>query len=369
MPVDERSPAPDRRRAGDPRGAPAAPATGSRATARPRVRDGPKLEIVGWAVGVESPATEVDGDRRRRASAGRCPGQRSSGPDVAEALPRPWPASATSGFRIELARARAVAKASSGLSGPARGRKPRAARPGHGAIAGGSGRSAGSRALSVARAIVSGALANKPRNGGEAWVRLSWVLGLRAARLRDLLRRADRGRRLRRPGRREGGVRRLRQPRLLRIGRSTTSASHGPVQPALRRRSRDGRRSALEEIGGAAADADVLVQHQRPSARPEGSSRPRARAFVDLDPGYTQVLARRRATSACAGTTTTSRSAATSAPRTVPCRPAASAGDRRQPVVMERWARAEERVFALHHRCQLAGSVRPGHVGDGRLRR
>jgi hypothetical protein len=28
-------------------------------------------------------------------------------------------------------------------------------------------------------AIVSGALANKPFNGGEAWVRLSWVLGLR----------------------------------------------------------------------------------------------------------------------------------------------------------------------------------------------
>ena len=31
----------------------------------------------------------------------------------------------------------------------------------------------------MARAIVSGALANKPFNGGEAWVRLSWVLGLR----------------------------------------------------------------------------------------------------------------------------------------------------------------------------------------------
>src|ERR1700760_3830809 len=28
-------------------------------------------------------------------------------------------------------------------------------------------------------AIVAGALANKPNSGGEAWVRLSWVLGLR----------------------------------------------------------------------------------------------------------------------------------------------------------------------------------------------
>jgi len=31
----------------------------------------------------------------------------------------------------------------------------------------------------MATAIVAGALANKPANGGEAWVRLSWVLGLR----------------------------------------------------------------------------------------------------------------------------------------------------------------------------------------------
>ena len=28
-------------------------------------------------------------------------------------------------------------------------------------------------------AIVSGALANKPANGGNAWTRLQWVLGLR----------------------------------------------------------------------------------------------------------------------------------------------------------------------------------------------
>ena len=27
--------------------------------------------------------------------------------------------------------------------------------------------------------IVAGALANKPYNGGESWVRLSWILGLR----------------------------------------------------------------------------------------------------------------------------------------------------------------------------------------------
>ncbi|HSR40963.1 MAG TPA: hypothetical protein VLL48_02295, partial [Longimicrobiales bacterium] len=30
------------------------------------------------------------------------------------------------------------------------------------------------------RIIVAGALANKPRYGGEAWVRLAWALGLEA---------------------------------------------------------------------------------------------------------------------------------------------------------------------------------------------
>src|SRR5436189_4067597 len=33
--------------------------------------------------------------------------------------------------------------------------------------------------LIMARIIVSGALANKPYNGGEAWVRLSWILGFK----------------------------------------------------------------------------------------------------------------------------------------------------------------------------------------------
>src|SRR6185312_8241936 len=44
---------------------------------------------------------------------------------------------------------------------------------------GSSAATARGRAEPVATAIVGGALANKPRNGGEAWVRLSWVLGLR----------------------------------------------------------------------------------------------------------------------------------------------------------------------------------------------
>src|SRR6476659_10020453 len=35
--------------------------------------------------------------------------------------------------------------------------------------------------------VVSGAIANKPHNGGEAWVRLSWVRGLRRLGFRVVL--------------------------------------------------------------------------------------------------------------------------------------------------------------------------------------
>ena len=42
---------------------------------------------------------------------------------------------------------------------------------------------AGRQHRSMDTLVVSGAIANKPLNGGEAWVRLSWVLGLRAPRV------------------------------------------------------------------------------------------------------------------------------------------------------------------------------------------
>ena len=35
--------------------------------------------------------------------------------------------------------------------------------------------------------VVAGALANKPHNGGEAWVRLSWLLGFRELGFRIFL--------------------------------------------------------------------------------------------------------------------------------------------------------------------------------------
>jgi hypothetical protein len=62
--------------------------------------DGPKLEILGWVLGTESPATEVEIVSGGEV-AGRAPVVLER-PDVAELFPD-VPEAATAGFRIELA--------------------------------------------------------------------------------------------------------------------------------------------------------------------------------------------------------------------------------------------------------------------------
>jgi hypothetical protein len=127
----------------------------------------------------------------------------------------------------------------------------------------------------VTTVVVAGALANKPRNGGEAWVRLTWLRGLADLGLDvRLVESADvpadgpaadwfdevvawagiadratlldaRGERLRGPG-----------PQLLR-----EAADDG---------------AALLDLSGSLADAGLLASF-------------RVRAYVDLDPGWTQL--------------------------------------------------------------------------------
>jgi hypothetical protein len=62
--------------------------------------DGPKLEIVGWVLGTESPATEIEIVSDGKV-AGRAPVVLER-PDVAKIFPD-LPEAATGGFRIELA--------------------------------------------------------------------------------------------------------------------------------------------------------------------------------------------------------------------------------------------------------------------------
>ena len=134
--------------------------------------------------------------------------------------------------------------------------------------------------------IVGGALANKYMNGGEAWVRLSWVLGLRKLgctvhfveqiapeQCVDS----------------EGGV----VPFAESVNRSyfeTVVREFGVENATLVYG--DGRETsglALSELEAVADSADLLVNISGHLRLPALRSRLRRSAYIDLDPGYTQL--------------------------------------------------------------------------------
>jgi hypothetical protein len=139
----------------------------------------------------------------------------------------------------------------------------------------------------LAVAIVAGALANKPRSGGEAWVRMSWVLGLR--RLGFDVCFAER------------------------LSESTCVDGDGRPAPFARSINRThlqcvvedfelaGRVAVLDEQGHSlhgldaaelralAGEANVLFDLSGHLGELGAQMRPRLRVFVDLDPGFTQA--------------------------------------------------------------------------------
>jgi hypothetical protein len=139
----------------------------------------------------------------------------------------------------------------------------------------------------VPTAIVSGALANKPFNGGEAWVRLSWVLGLRRLGFdtyfveelnsRDCVDRYGEKTGFRASANRdffdlvvgEFGLE----------GRAGLLGDDGSVVAGL----------ALGELRAVAADAKFLVNLSGHLTHPEILPGPRTSVYVDLDPGFTQA--------------------------------------------------------------------------------
>lgn len=139
----------------------------------------------------------------------------------------------------------------------------------------------------MAIAIVSGALANKPFNGGEAWVRLSWVLGL--ARL----------------GFDTYFVEELNESSCVdRAGRATdfqASANRAFFESVIDDFGLAGRAGLLYEGGAEAAglglaeleelagDAELLINvsgHLTVEAIVDAVD---TRVYVDLDPGFTQL--------------------------------------------------------------------------------
>lgn len=123
----------------------------------------------------------------------------------------------------------------------------------------------------MARIVVAGALAAKPGNGGEAWVRLSWVLGLRRLGFDAwLLEEADKA--------------------TATTGRSffeRTVASAGLESRALLlvADATEGREQAKE----LAREATALVNISGNLRDPELLALFGRRAYVDLDPGFTQA--------------------------------------------------------------------------------
>lgn len=139
----------------------------------------------------------------------------------------------------------------------------------------------------MARAIVSGALANKPRNGGEAWVRLSWVLGLQRLGFDTYF--------VEQIGSgdcvdEDGGAVELAAS----VNRSYfESVIHEFGLEARAGLLWEGGREAvglgLAEITEAAAGAEVIVNVSGHLTIESVLRGPRARIYVDLDPGFTQA--------------------------------------------------------------------------------
>ena len=121
--------------------------------------------------------------------------------------------------------------------------------------------------------VVAGALAAKPGNGGEAWVRLSWVLGLRrlgydAWLIEEVDSASAEGREFfERVTERHGLA-----ERAVLVASDRTSGALG--------------RTELEDL---AAEAALLVDISGNLRDPGLLKRFARRAYVDLDPGFTQL--------------------------------------------------------------------------------
>jgi hypothetical protein len=132
--------------------------------------------------------------------------------------------------------------------------------------------------MNVAKVIVSGAIANKCQNGGATWTRLSWVLGFRrlgcdVCFLEELPEEVDES---------SPAVRYLqdvtRQFGLHGRGTAGLIGNHGRSFWGMTER----------EICQSARDADLLVNISGHLTWQPAFDACRRKAYVDLDPGYTQ---------------------------------------------------------------------------------
>lgn len=141
----------------------------------------------------------------------------------------------------------------------------------------------------MARILVSGAIANKPLNGGEAWVRMSWVLGLRRLGhevcLVEQIESAhcvdERGR----PTAFEDSVNREA------FRSAVESLAPGCPAALICDGGRTGFGLGFEEVADLAHGADLLVNISGHLDAGPIKAGVRRCAYVDLDPGFTQIWA------------------------------------------------------------------------------
>lgn len=134
--------------------------------------------------------------------------------------------------------------------------------------------------------LVAGALANKPRNGGEAWVRLSWIRGLVrlgcdvwfVEQVADA--NCTDGERRHVPFAVSENASWFRSvtERFGLAGRSALVCDTGEVEGVT-----------LDRMKAVAQDADLLVDISGNLTDPALRDGPRTRAYVDIDPGFTQI--------------------------------------------------------------------------------
>jgi hypothetical protein len=133
--------------------------------------------------------------------------------------------------------------------------------------------------------VVAGALANKPANGGEAWVRLSWVRGLERLGCRVALVEQIAG---------AGCTDAARRPAPFadsanRAWFAEVTARFGLAGRAgLLCDTGEGEGLTRHEVADLAAGADLLVNISGHLADPGLFGAFRRRAYVDIDPGFTQ---------------------------------------------------------------------------------
>ena len=128
--------------------------------------------------------------------------------------------------------------------------------------------------MSKGRIIVGGAVANKAGQGGEAWVRLNWVLGLRKLGFEVLFLEQLQ------PGAPAGAVDFFRRT-MARAGLADGATLLGA----------DGARCGpdLARVLAFAADAEALINISGHLTFEPVMERVRRRVYVDIDPGFTQI--------------------------------------------------------------------------------